>query len=104
VIRAGHREELQRICTELNIPNSVESTDEWVKTERTDNAVLWTTDEMAPGVIPDVTGMTLRDAIYLLENMGLNVDHTGRGRVLTQSRLPGTKVPDGGGGIKLKLG
>jgi cell division protein FtsI (penicillin-binding protein 3) len=58
---------------------------------------------MAPGVVPSVTGMTLRDAIYLLENMGLKVVHSGRGRVITQSQPPGVKVSKGGR-IILKLG
>lgn len=35
--------------------------------------------------VPDVTGMGLKDAVYLLENMGLRVSATGRGRVVSQS-------------------
>lgn len=37
--------------------------------------------------VPDVTGMGLKDAVYLLENMGLKVDVAGRGRVVKQSLL-----------------
>jgi cell division protein FtsI (penicillin-binding protein 3) len=32
----------------------------------------------------------LKDAVYLLENMGLKVTATGRGRVMNQSLLAGT--------------
>jgi cell division protein FtsI (penicillin-binding protein 3) len=35
--------------------------------------------------IPDVTGMGLKDAVYLLENMGLKVSTSGRGKVIYQS-------------------
>ncbi len=35
--------------------------------------------------IPDVTGMGLKDAVYLLENMGLKVWTSGRGKVIYQS-------------------
>ena len=35
--------------------------------------------------IPDVTGMGLKDAVYLLENMGLKVAASGRGKVIYQS-------------------
>ena len=35
--------------------------------------------------IPDVTGMGLKDAVYLLENMGLKVSASGRGKVIYQS-------------------
>ena len=68
VIRGGYREDLQRICDELSIPNKAETSEEWVKAHRKDNAVLRTTDEIAPEVVPNVLGMTLRDAIFLLEN------------------------------------
>lgn len=35
--------------------------------------------------IPDVTGMGLKDAVYLLENMGLKVSTAGKGKVIYQS-------------------
>lgn len=35
--------------------------------------------------VPDVTGMGLKDAVYLLENMGLKVSTSGRGKVIYQS-------------------
>ena len=41
-------------------------------------------------VTPNVVGMGLKDAVYLLENMGLKVKVTGKGRVLNQSLLAGT--------------
>jgi cell division protein FtsI (penicillin-binding protein 3) len=34
--------------------------------------------------------MGLKDAVYLLENMGLKVTATGRGRVMNQSLAVGT--------------
>jgi cell division protein FtsI (penicillin-binding protein 3) len=41
-------------------------------------------------VTPNVVGMGLKDAVYLLENMGLKVTLTGRGRVMNQSIAAGT--------------
>jgi len=41
-------------------------------------------------VTPNVVGMGLKDAVYLLENMGLKVTATGRGRVVNQSLAAGT--------------
>jgi len=35
--------------------------------------------------IPDVTGLGLKDAVYLLENMGLKVSVSGKGKVVYQS-------------------
>lgn len=103
LIKAGKREDLQKICDEFSIPNKAVTDEEWVKAQRQDNAVLWTTDEIAPEVIPDVLGMTLRDAIFLLENQGLRVSHKGNGRITAQSILPGQKI-NKGSRISLTLG
>ncbi|RYY65675.1 MAG: PASTA domain-containing protein [Chitinophagaceae bacterium] len=42
--------------------------------------------------IPDVRNMTLRDALYVLENMNVKVVAKGRGKVLLQDIAPGTEV------------
>ena len=45
--------------------------------------------------IPDVKGMGLKDALYLLENMDLKVVTKGKGKVITQFPEPGTVLNDG---------
>jgi cell division protein FtsI (penicillin-binding protein 3) len=45
--------------------------------------------------VPDVVDMTLSDALYLLENGGLNVVARGRGKVNAQSVPPGTITRQG---------
>ncbi len=52
--------------------------------------------------VPNVRGMGLRDAIFLLESLGLHVKAEGYGKVLEQSLKPGIKIL--GQDIKLKLG
>lgn len=47
------------------------------------------------GVMPDVKGMGLRDAVYLLEHQGVRVDVQGRGKVQAQSVAPGTRIAKG---------
>ncbi len=54
------------------------------------------------GRIPDVRGMGVRDAMYLLESKGCRVDVRGRGKVKRQSIKPGTKA--NGQFVKLTLG
>ena len=46
-------------------------------------------------IIPAVVGMGLKDAIYLMENKGLKVAATGRGKVLSQSLAAGTSFKKG---------
>jgi cell division protein FtsI (penicillin-binding protein 3) len=42
------------------------------------------------GAVPNVIGMGVRDAVYLLEKKGLTVEIKGVGRVKKQSIPPGT--------------
>jgi len=56
------------------------------------------------GLMPNVVGMGLRDAIYLLENNGLRVHYSGRGKVVRQSPQPGVKISRGATvAVELKL-
>jgi cell division protein FtsI (penicillin-binding protein 3) len=52
--------------------------------------------------VPDVRGMALKDAVYILENAGLKVEFAGMGKVESQSLNPGTRIE--GQKIQLKLG
>lgn len=47
------------------------------------------------GIVPNVTGMGLKDAVYILEHEGLQVQIQGRGRVQLQSLTPGTRIVKG---------
>jgi cell division protein FtsI (penicillin-binding protein 3) len=46
-------------------------------------------------VMPNVRGMGLKDAIYLLENMGVKVAVKGKGKINNQSIAPGTALLKG---------
>jgi cell division protein FtsI (penicillin-binding protein 3) len=47
------------------------------------------------GIMPDVTGMGLKDAVYMLESEGLLVSLQGRGKVQLQSLTAGTRITKG---------
>jgi len=47
------------------------------------------------GIVPDVKGLGLKDAVYLLENEGMKVTINGRGTIQQQSIAPGTRVTKG---------
>lgn len=53
------------------------------------------TISMEENMVPDVTGMGLKDAIYLLESKGLTVAFSGKGAVKKQSVSAGTPVKKG---------
>ena len=45
--------------------------------------------------MPDVVGMGLKDALYLLESQGLEVEFSGAGAVTEQSITPGSEITRG---------
>ena len=47
------------------------------------------------GLMPNVVGMGLRDAMFMLENSGLRVNYSGRGKVTRQSPQPGVRIKRG---------
>lgn len=60
-------------------------------------AVLRSTNDITPlnPVMPNVVGMGLKDAIYMLENLGLKVMAKGKGKVLYQSLAGGSNLNKG---------
>jgi len=103
VIQSGQQEDLQLICNILGVSNHSGTTEEWVLAKRNYNSVKWMENEIYPDRVPNVTGMTLRDAMPLLENHGLRVVYRGNGRVAKQSLSAGSKVSSGSK-IILELG
>lgn len=57
--------------------------------------VITTPEATAPGHVPDVRGLGIREAAVIIEKAGFNVDFHGIGYVVNQSPEPGTKVPRG---------
>ena len=94
-IRAGNQQELTMLCNELGISNHSLTDEEWIRAVKDANSVKWKKNAIVKDHVPDVTGMTFRDAIYLLEKSGLRVIHEGKGRVTDQSLSPGTKFSKG---------
>ncbi len=104
VIRAGKFDELNELCNELGISNHIgDEQAEWVRSSVSNNAIIWKENHDGKQLVPNVQGMTLRDAIYILENLGLKVSVTGNGRVRRQSVSSGKRI-EKGARIQLQLG
>jgi cell division protein FtsI (penicillin-binding protein 3) len=70
----------------------------WRNVEVRNNTITWNAspEKITTGSLtPNVIGMGLKDAVYLLENTGLNVTIKGRGRVFNQSVPAGTAFKKG---------
>ncbi|HRK55071.1 MAG TPA: penicillin-binding transpeptidase domain-containing protein [Cyclobacteriaceae bacterium] len=95
VIQAGKQDELTMLCNELGVSNHTKTDEDWIRAVRNGNSVLWDKNTPAKDQVPNVKGMTFRDAIFLLEQSGLHVEYNGKGRVVNQSLTPGSKVSKG---------
>ena len=90
----GNYKALQTVMKNVKIPLSGES-DEWIETSKAEKEVNIKPLTINDNKIPDVRGMGLKDAIFLLENTGLQVQVQGRGKIVSQSILPGTEATKG---------
>lgn len=69
----------------------------WVRIDSGDGSSMPVVEtlEIEKGTVPDVIGMGLKDALYLLENEGYKVTFTGAGRVASQTPASGTVLGQG---------
>jgi cell division protein FtsI (penicillin-binding protein 3) len=91
----GYRRDIDRVLSGLDVRYRRTSADEWVSTRESGDTVRLATVKQQHGLVPDVRGMSLRDAIFLLENSGLNVRYNGKGKVLRQSPEHGARYFEG---------
>lgn len=97
-------EDVNDYCTMAGVRMvDAELNSEWVKVSHSVNGgVAMKSVELDDETVPDLTGMNVMDAVYLLESMGWKVSFSGRGLVESQSVKAGTKL-EKGKTISLKL-
>ena len=67
----------------------------WGKTQEQPREVVLKHVKTHANIVPDVTGMGARDAVFLLESRGIKTTVHGCGKVKEQSVMPGTMVKRG---------
>ena len=94
--KGGTYEDLMTVYNELDF--DVEENDingDWVSARASESGIGLRQKPIPHGVVPAVIGMGARDAVAILENMGLNVHIQGVGRVVSQSLKSGTAYRSG---------
>jgi cell division protein FtsI (penicillin-binding protein 3) len=100
-IKQGSQEELETVLTTLKIPVKAKAKGaEWVSSATSDSVSVSLTAStteviLKKGIVPNLTGMSARDVLYLLENRGLRVKLVGSGAVSKQSIPAGTPFNKG---------
>jgi cell division protein FtsI (penicillin-binding protein 3) len=98
----GYRRDIHTVCEQLDLPFTASEEGAWLTARNADSVLVLHTLDAPDDKVPDVRGMNLRDALYLLENRGLKVEVEGRGHVRAQSIRHGTPVRSGAV-VKIRL-
>jgi len=93
---AGNAGDIKNVYKTLHVSytDSVQQ-GEWSNVYANNYQPVITSNKVKPHVMPNVKGMGLKDALYLLENMGVKVTVKGKGKIVTQSIVPGTNLAKG---------
>jgi cell division protein FtsI (penicillin-binding protein 3) len=92
VSKNGSWKDLQTVYKGLGIPSESAGTGEWAYTSSKKDSVIVNVRDPKEGLVPNVIGMGLQDAIYILENQGMRVKVLGYGTVKRQSIQSGAPV------------
>ena len=105
-IKAGKSDDIKGVSTALSMSVTDNSNESDWATSRIYNSgnTTITAIEVGESRVPDVRGMGLSDALYLLESCGLTVTHTGSGAVKSQSIPAGREIETDNLTIHLNLG
>ena len=95
----GFQGDLQLVFEQLEVPVKSQKRVEWALTyAQADQVELKArniADDLQRNIMPNVVGMGLQDAIFLLENYGLKVEFSGKGSVKGQSIPKGKSIRKG---------
>jgi cell division protein FtsI (penicillin-binding protein 3) len=92
----SNRQELKSVLNELNITVKDKNVNsKWVITRKRDSLIELANRFIESNLMPNLVGMGAKDAVYILENMGLTVEIVGRGSIQQQSIPPGTRIEKG---------
>jgi cell division protein FtsI (penicillin-binding protein 3) len=78
-----------------NTKNSIEEKNNFTPVINKNKTVSIENIEIKKNMMPDLTNVSLRDAITILTKLGLKYKINGSGKVVSQSILPGNKIEKG---------
>ncbi len=88
----SEKTELNEIVDELSLNTHVDGQGDWARLEGGKEMEMEVKNILDKNMIPELYGMGIRDAIYLLENRGIHVQYEGVGRIKSQSIHSGQPI------------
>ncbi len=92
--KSGYKDDADMVFSSVQIPIGQKGNykTDWITTKKHRHSVEYLNRNVKKNFVPDVTDMGAKDAVYLLESMGLNVKLSGRGSIVSQSIRPDTPI------------
>ena len=84
-VKNGLSEQSKYVLNKLNINYTDSLKGKWTSPQQFNNRLVLKDQKIASNLVPNVVGMGAKDAVYALENTGLQVNLLGRGEVYSQS-------------------
>jgi cell division protein FtsI (penicillin-binding protein 3) len=82
---SGNGKDIAQLMKKTGMQGVLPAEEDWVQVYLSGNKAVVKPQSIASNQVPDVRGLGLKDAIYLLENQGIRVRIVGRGIVKAQS-------------------
>lgn len=97
VVKDGNLADLMLVLKSMNIHYQMnEGVGEWATIRSSDKEVTIAPRKIAKDVVPNVIGLTAKDAVYAIERLGMHVFIRGGGKVVSQTVPVGSPVIAGG--------
>ncbi|RZK63969.1 MAG: PASTA domain-containing protein, partial [Pedobacter sp.] len=93
--KAGQSQATKKVYNAFGIKALYAAKSDYFNSIDTNNGVAYEENTPVKGVMPNVSGMGLKDAMYLLGNAGLKARIKGSGKVTNQSIQPGSRIGKG---------
>ncbi len=95
-VKSGSKSDLKVIGEYLTLPTNTKNVDGyWAKSTYSNKLITAKNLKVKTKGVPNVKSLSMKDALFILENAGLRVVVKGSGRVVKQSLSPGEKVIKG---------
>ena len=89
---SGFKSDYKKVLDFIGLDYKVSGKGKWIEMKSGSGEMKLVSKTIDKNLVPDVRGEGLRDALYILENMGFKVQAEGYGKVVKQSVTPGTAI------------
>ncbi|WP_343748413.1 penicillin-binding protein [Fluviicola sp.] len=95
-VKDGNINDLLTVLKRLHLPYQLDAYSEWSHVRSSGSNLSIVPRKLSSTTVPSVIGLTAKDAVYLIERLGMHVYIRGNGKVVKQTVPAGSPVVAGG--------